>query len=201
MGYPFLNGVLTIREWLYSCMDYNTYILKSELTQLALKMDQFNQFDNAGPFFTPPPLLPPPRADASDTLALPPLATYPSREALYEAIQSWSKLRGYAFTVAKSKRIQDGRQRCITRGIATLQLRAPRTERVRDTQSRGTGCFFQVVAVETPSLGWELRYRPESRFNTHNHPPSQSPAAHPSHRRLPVAAQNTAQTLISAGNN
>jgi hypothetical protein len=26
MGYPFLNGVLTIREWLYSCMDYNTFV-------------------------------------------------------------------------------------------------------------------------------------------------------------------------------
>ena len=26
MGYPFLNGVLTIREWLYSCMDYNKYV-------------------------------------------------------------------------------------------------------------------------------------------------------------------------------
>ena len=75
----------------------------------------------------------------------------------------------------------------------------PRPERIRDTQSRGTGCLFQVVAVETLNSEWELRYRAGTEFNTHNHPPSPSPAAHPSHRRLPVEAQNTARNLFSAG--
>lgn len=32
-------------------------------------------------------------------LALLPLATYPTREALYKAIQKWAKDRGYAFTI------------------------------------------------------------------------------------------------------
>jgi hypothetical protein len=63
-------------------------------------MDQFNQFDNLDPFFSPPPPSPPP-TDASNALALPPLATYPSKEALFEAIQSWSRPRGYAFTIGK----------------------------------------------------------------------------------------------------
>ncbi|KIM94762.1 hypothetical protein OIDMADRAFT_21373, partial [Oidiodendron maius Zn] len=44
-----------------------------------------------------------------------------------------------------------------------------------------------------------VKYRPETRFSVHNHPPSQSPAAHPSHRRLPVEAQNAARNLFSAG--
>ena len=83
-----------------------TYLLKSSgVSSLALKMDQFNQIDNTDPFFSPPPpsppLLPPP--NASDALALPPQATYPSKEALFEAIQSWSKLRGYAFAITRSK--------------------------------------------------------------------------------------------------
>jgi len=163
-------------------------------------MDQFNQIDNTDPFFSPPPLSPPPLPppDASDALALPPLATYPSKEALFEAIQSWSKLRGYAFAITRSKRIKDGRQKiyyaCDRHPLPTAK---PRTNpRVRETQSRRSGCLFQVVAVETPSLGWEVRYRPEAKFNTHNHPPSQSPAAHPSHRRLPVVAQS----LYLAGN-
>ena len=73
-------------------------------------MDQFNQIDNTDPFFSPPPLSLPP-TDASNALALPPLATYPSREALFEAIQSWAKARGYTFTVGKSKRVLDGRQK------------------------------------------------------------------------------------------
>jgi hypothetical protein len=74
---------------------------------------QFNRFDNSDPSFSPPPPIPLP--DASDALTLPPQATYPSREALFKAIQSWSKLQGYAFTVAKSKRIQDGRQKGVLR--------------------------------------------------------------------------------------
>ena len=80
-------------------------------------------------------------------------------------------------------------------------IQPPPIQGIRQTQSRGSGCLFSSIAVETPSLGWEVRYRPEAKFNTHNHPPSQSPAAHPSHRRLPVTAQNTAQSLFLAGNN
>jgi hypothetical protein len=52
-------------------------------------MDQFNQIDDTDPFFSPPPPSLPP-TDTSDALALPvplmlalpPLATYPSKEAL-----------------------------------------------------------------------------------------------------------------------
>jgi hypothetical protein len=37
--------------------------------------------------------------------------------------------------------------------------------RVRDTQSRGTGCLFLILAVElSNSLGWEVKYRPEARY-------------------------------------
>ena len=176
-------------------------------------MDQFNRFDDLDPFFSPPPVLPPPvspplvspplvspPADASNALALPPLATYPSKEALFKAIQSWSKPRGYAFTIGKSTRRKNGRQKVNYACDRCPPIRQ-QIQGIRKTQSRGTGCLFSILALETPSLGWEVRYRPESKFNTHNHPPSQGPAAHPSHRRLPIVAQNTAQNLFSAGNN
>ena len=55
-----------------------------------------------------------PQSDAPDTsnvLTLPPLASYPSKEALFEAIQSWSKAHGYAFTVGRSTRLKSRRQR------------------------------------------------------------------------------------------
>ena len=164
-------------------------------------MDQFSQFDVSDPFSQPPPPPPvsQPLTSASYALSLPPLAIYPSREALFEAIQSWAKLRGYAFTVGKSKRLADQRQKVYYACDRCPSIRQPHTERVRETQSRGSGCLFSVLALETLSSNWEVRYRPEARFNTHNHPPSQSPAAHPSHRRLPVEAQNTAQNLFSAG--
>jgi hypothetical protein len=156
-------------------------------------MDQFSQSDR---FFSlsPSPLPPPPAL-----LALPPLATYPSKEALFKSIQEWAKDRGYAFSIGKSKRA-GSRQKvyyaCDRRASPRL---AKRQNTQRSTQSRGTGCLFSILAIETPSLGWELRYRPESRFNTHNHSPSQSPAAHPSHRHLSIQAQATTQDLFSAG--
>jgi hypothetical protein len=166
-------------------------------------MDQFNQFDSPEPLFSPPPVSPPPVSlptDACHALALPPLATYRSKEALFEAIQSWSKPRGYAFTIGKSTRRKDGRQKVNYACDRCPPIR-PHIQGIRQTQSRGTGCSFSIIAAETPTLNWEVRYRSEARFNTHNHPPSQSPAAHPSHRRLPIIAQNSAQSLFSAGNN
>src|ERR1700712_1249442 len=83
-------------------------------------MDQSNEFSDSDPFSSPPPLPPPPPPPppttcqpegAPEILAFPPLATYPSRVALFEAIQSWAKLRGYAFITGKSKRIEDGRSK------------------------------------------------------------------------------------------
>src|SRR3979411_2017672 len=103
-------------------------------------MDQFNQFDNLDPFFSPPPPSPPP-TDASNALALPPLATYPSKEALFEAIQSWSRPRGYAFTIGKSTRRKNGRQKVNYACDRCPPIRQ-QIQRIRKTQSRVTGCFF-----------------------------------------------------------
>jgi len=167
-------------------------------------MDQFSQSEASDRFFSlslsPPP--PPPALPVPVMLALPPLATYPSKEALFEAIQKWAKDRGYAFTISKSKRVgPTSRQKvhyaCDRR--FTLRPATQRQDIRRSTQSRGTGCLFSVLAIKTAGLGWELRYRPEARFNAHNHSPSQSPAAHPSHRHLSLQAQATTQNLFSAG--
>lgn len=56
-----------------------------------------------------------------------------------------------------------------------------------------------MTSLKTSSLEWEIKYRPEASYNTHNHPPSQSPTAHPSHRHLSKEAQDTAQNLLLAG--
>jgi hypothetical protein len=130
----------------------------------------------------PPPLL------APVMLALPPLATYPTKEALFEASQKWAKDRGYAFTIQRSRILGNGRQKvqyaCDRCPVVQPSIQP---ERRRVTQSRGTGCLFSILAVKSPSsTDWEVKYRPEARFNTHNHPPSQSPAAHPSHRHLSI---------------
>jgi hypothetical protein len=174
-------------------------------------MDQFNQFNQTSQSGEPQPLsspspLPPPappilpaNTSTPELLALPPLAIYPTREALFEAIQSWSKLRGYAFTVGKSKKLPSGRQKVYYACDRCPPIPLPKEGRIRDTQTRGTGCLFTVVALQTPLAEWELKYRPEAQYNTHNHLPSQSPSAHHSHRRLSIQARNTAQSFYSAG--
>jgi MULE transposase domain len=177
-------------------------------------MNQFDQFDNSVPFGlseplispTPSPPPSPPRlagnaSDAPAMLSLPPLATYPSREALFEAIQAWAKLRGYAFSIARSKQTESGHSKvyyaCDRR--AQNQSNIAQNNRLRTTQSRGLGCLFSIIGAQTPNSSWEVRHRPGAQFNTHNHLPSESPAAHSSHRHLSIEAQNTAKQLHLAG--
>lgn len=90
--------------------------------------DLFSQSDQSDHLFSlsppPPPALElemspethsievsPPETLLPEMLAPPPLAIYPSREVLFKAIQSWSKVRGYAFISGKSKRLESGRQK------------------------------------------------------------------------------------------
>ena len=136
---------------------------------------------------------------ASRPLDLPPLAIYPSKEALTESIQAWAKDHGYAFSISRSKRLENGLKRvyfaCDRR--ATLPLNNQRT---RNTQSRGTECPFSILAIELPNyLGWEVKYRLEAQFSTHNHPPSSKPSAHPAHRVLSSTTLARASELFSAG--
>ena len=133
-------------------------------------MGQSSQFDNFDPFFSPPPppLPPSPPTNASNALSLPPEATYTSKEALFEAIQSWAKPRGYAFSIRRSSKLKDGRQK-VTFACDRRALMPPlHHQRSRDTQTRGLRCPFSVLALEGSSLGWEARYRSKARFNTHN---------------------------------
>jgi len=175
---------------------------------IELPIDQLSQLEYSDPFASPsPPLAPqmppapiptPAPVPAPVMLALPPLATYSTKEALFKAIQQWSKDRGYAFVIQRSK-VRNGRQKVYYVCDRWPKAQIPSSERSRITQSRGTGCLFSILGVNTPSLGWEVRYRPEGRCNTHNHPPSQSPAAHPSHRQLSIKAQATTKSLFLAG--
>ena len=132
-------------------------------------------------------------------MPLPPQAQYTSREALFEAIQAWAKPLGYAFTTGKSKRLE-GSKRWKVYYTCDRSYQPPIRSRVRHTSSRGTGCQFSVVAIETQDkLTWELKHRPEYKFSIHNHAPSPHPGAHPSHRHMPPQTQALTQVLFTAG--
>ena len=132
-------------------------------------------------------------------MPLPPEAIYPSREALFEAIQAWAYPYGYSFTTGKSRRMEGSRRwrvvYCCDRYCHHTTTISKRT-----TSSRSTGCEFSVLAVETiDKQSWQLKHRPDTKFSTHNHAPSLTPAAHSSHRRMPPYIQNINQELYNAG--
>jgi hypothetical protein len=118
------------------------------------QIEQFDQLDNPKPLSSPLPLLPPslpPILPANtsnpELLALLPLAIYPTREALFEAIQSWSKLRGYVFTVGKSKKLLSRYQKVYYTCDRCYPAPLAREDYRRDTRTRGTSCPFAVVAL------------------------------------------------------
>ena len=132
-------------------------------------------------------------------MPLPPEAQYPSKEALFKAIQAWAKPRGYAFTIGRSKK-REGSGRIKVFYTCDRHNIVPTREHIRNTVSRGIGCPFSVIACELPNHeGWELKHRFEYKFSTYNHAPSPHPGVHPSHRHMPSQTQAIAQVLFNAG--
>ena len=131
-------------------------------------------------------------------MPLPLEAQYPSKEALFEAIQAWAKPYGYAFTTGKSKKKKNS---CTKVYYACDRCRPipSNIARIRQTQSRGTGCLFSVIAYKRlEQQGWELKHRPEYKYSIHNHAPRSHPAAHPSHRHISSQDQDLNQKLYNA---
>ena len=132
---------------------------------------------------------------------LPPEGHYDSREELRTAINAWAAPRGYAFVIGRSRTTKNGRSEVIfncDRG-AGRRPSASR-KRIRETESRRTGCLFSVIAKESLCKTiWSLRHRPGAGFSEHNHEPSISPLAHPAHRQLSRLEEATVKQLANAG--
>lgn len=117
--------------------------------------------------------------------ALPPEGVYESRKALFAAINSWAKPRGYAFTTGKSTKTANGRVKVVYACDRNKPPPSTSIERRRQTSSRRTGCKFSVLAKQSlDGLTWVLSHRPDKNCASHNHPPSEDPSAHPAHRRF-----------------
>jgi hypothetical protein len=67
----------------------------------------------------------------------------------FEAIQSWEKPRGYAFIIGRSKRIKGSEGQLVHFKCDRFCLISiASNQHIRNTQSRGTGCLFSVIAGE-----------------------------------------------------
>ncbi|KAJ3453309.1 hypothetical protein MRS44_017556 [Fusarium solani] len=131
--------------------------------------------------------------------ALPPECDYNSLEELRAAINAWAAPRGYAFVTQKSWKTSSKRTGVIfgcDRGG-----RPPRPKkRQRQTTSRRTECLFSVIAMESLcKTTWSVRHRSKPDFGRHNHEPSLSQLAHPTHRQLSSSDRTTVQQLANAG--
>ncbi|KAL2886857.1 mutator-like element transposase [Ceratocystis lukuohia] len=131
---------------------------------------------------------------------LPPEGTYESRQALIAAANAWAKPRGYAFITRRSKKTATSRTKVVVACDRTRKLRDPLAIRKRRTSSRATGCKFSVLAKESPDRNsWTLVHRPGSEYAQHNHPPSEDPSGHPTHRALRKEDISTISGLVAAG--
>lgn len=138
--------------------------------------------------------------------ALPPEGQYNSQEELRTAINAWAAPRGYAFTIARSRKTPNGRRvvifNCDRGPGVSPPPSAPKApgKQHRQTTTRRTGCTFSVIAKESLCQTiWSLRHRPGARFDQHNHEPSIDPVAHPTHRHLSGPEVSTVRQLSSAG--
>ena len=85
-------------------------------------------------------------------MPLPLEAQYPSKEALFKAIQAWAKPYRYAFTTRKSKKREGSGYIKVYYICDRYKPRPPSTNiaHIRYTQSRGIGCPFSIIACKLP---------------------------------------------------
>ncbi|KAL0930717.1 uncharacterized protein CTRU02_214792 [Colletotrichum truncatum] len=116
------------------------------------------------------------------------------------SINNWAATKGYAFTTGRSTKEKSGRRTITYSCDRSCHPPSTSIARQRQTTSRGTGCQFSVLAKESLDKSiWSLRHRPDKRFSSHNHPPSQHPSAHPTHRKLSEEDQAKVAGLSNAG--
>ena len=131
-------------------------------------------------------------------MSLPLQGLYDSREALFGAIRAWAQPRGYAFVSGKSKHTP-GSNRTKVWFSCDRCYKPQRDLSNSKTNTRGTGYQFSVIRAETvDKQGWELKHRSEAKYSTHNHGPSDNPAAHPSFRHMPPVTRNLNSILYTA---
>jgi hypothetical protein len=131
---------------------------------------------------------------------LPPEGDYESRDALIKSINAWAAARGYAFVTGRSTKEKTGRQTVTYTCDRACRPPNALKDRQRKTTTRGTNCQFSVLAKESLDKStWALRHRPDKRYSSHNHEPSQHPSAHPVHRILSKEDRTKLANLSNSG--
>jgi hypothetical protein len=134
----------------------------------------------------------------------PPETSFPTFEALLQSVNAWGLARGYACVIGRSKKknkvgLKKVLLTCDKGGTSKPHaVSVDSAIRRRATTSRKTGCQFSLYAIET-TVEWQLKYRPDTVYCVHNHPPSKGAVDHPAARRLDRTAVAAVKALRDAG--
>lgn len=131
---------------------------------------------------------------------LPPEADYITRDALFEAINSWAAPKGYAFINGRSTKERSGKQTVTYICDRRRNHQIISKERQRKTTTRATGCEFSVLGKQSlDKTTWTVKHRSDKKFTLHNHEPSWNRTAHPVLRTLSKECVSQVSSLTNAG--
>jgi hypothetical protein len=131
-----------------------------------------------------------------DDIPNPPIPGDPvtSAEALFDRVNLFAKEHGFGI-VRRNKYAYKGR---VIRYSFQCDLfgdpRPSESSGLRQKKSRKCGCKWQVIAEAREEGKWLLRQHPKPEHHIHNHPPSETPSVHPSHRRLTAPVKATIES-------
>ncbi|EXU95776.1 MULE transposase domain protein [Metarhizium robertsii] len=118
----------------------------------------------------------------------------PSAEALFNTVNTFAKENGFGI-VRRNQYAFKGRVirysfQCDRFG----QPRASEGTGLRTRKSRKCGCQWKITAESLEEGKWLLRQHKDPKHHQHNHQPSITPSAHPSHRRLTTPVKATIES-------
>jgi hypothetical protein len=133
-------------------------------------------------------------------MPVPPEEVYETQNDLWQSIQDWAASNGYCFRIGRSKQVSKTAKKyhyvCDRSGKPPTVN--PAIPRLHNSTSHKTDCEFSILATQS-NLGWEVRHRQGDKYSVHNHEPSDSPIAHPGHRKVIKVQQDTIRDLQHAG--
>ena len=115
--------------------------------------------------------------------ALPPEASYESKQDALDGVNGWAKVNGGAYRIARSRQDANGRTRAIFECVRAGAPPAKRLAAQRQTSSVRCHCQCSLRVTELQDGRWEVRHR-GGDFDKHNHPVTRIASAFAQHRPL-----------------
>ncbi|EXL39278.1 hypothetical protein FOCG_18111 [Fusarium oxysporum f. sp. radicis-lycopersici 26381] len=118
----------------------------------------------------------------------------PSAEALFDLVNLFAKENGFGIVRRNAYSYKGRRIRYSLQCDRFGQPGASKGAGLRQRKSRKCGCKWMVIAEALEEGKWLLRQHPNLEHSQHNHGPSITASAHPSHRQLTTPVRATIES-------